>query len=267
MRVAEPAGLSIFSRPKGDVEFLAGGKRQDGGFEVGYEIRHGVNEEGCREREWEKWERDRKGNEKKRRPEMRRLKTDTVVQVSAHRDIDDPPGGSGRSLSMPAVETEDVSPAKSTSPSPSPLPQEPQHQGNLIETRTADVDEEVQVQDFATNLAVVPSSVDAGQARETGKDGEEAEDADNDPDDDDDDDDDDDISPGGHHHSPGFARRLRRARRDVRRGVRSRAGVGGAEIAAGREGEELKEEREEEQEEYGLAEVFERFRLWKWSGQ
>jgi len=111
MRVAEPAGLSIFSRPKGDVEFMSGGKREAGGFEVGYEIRHGVNEDGWREREREgQKERRQKEKEKKRRPEMRRLKTDTVVQVSAHKDIDDPLSGSGRSLSMPAaVEKEDVS--------------------------------------------------------------------------------------------------------------------------------------------------------------
>ena len=132
--------------------------------------------------------------------------------------------------------------------------------------------EEVQVQDFALNSDAVPttqdafpSSLKAGEANagEPGKDSKDSEDADNDSDDSD------DISPGGHHHSPGFARRLRKARRDVRRGMRARNGAGsgatGVEMAAGREREEEKEKEEEE--EHGLAEVFERFRTWKWSGQ
>jgi len=244
MRVAEPAGLSIFSRPKGDVEFMSGGKREDGGFEVGYEIRHGVNEGRCgeREREREKWERDRKGKEKKRRPEMRRLKTDTVVQVSAHKDMDDPLSSSGRSLSMPAaVEKEDVSPVKLLLPSPIRV-EEPRLKGRPSGEDDGKDEAQVQVHDFATNLDANPSSLDAGEPGEPGEAGQAGEDAD-----DNDANDSDDISPGGHHHSPGYAQRLIRARRDVRRGARLRNGVGGVEMAAGRECEKEKEKEEEEE--------------------
>ena len=199
---------------------------------------------------------------------MRRLKTDTIVQVSMRNDVVEAEdvkaqmlSSSARSMSMPAVDREHDQPMELLLPSP--RAQEPQLQGRPNAEYDSKDEAQVQVQDFAPDIDSMPSSVDVGETGQADQDAEDAEDSD-------------DISPGGHHHNPGYARRLRRARRDVRWGVRARNGVGGggAEVAAGREYEEereeeegAKEEGEKEEEEHGLAEVFERFRTWKWSGQ
>jgi len=169
---------------------------------------------------------------------------------------------------MPAVDKEHHPPTKLLLPSL--LAHEAQLQGRPGREDDGKDEAQVQVQDFAPSFDANLSYLKAGEAGEVGQVGEDA--------DDDDANNSDDISPGGHHHSPGYARRLRRARRDIRREVRSRngAGVGSAEMAAGREcereekeveKEEEEETEEKEEEEHGLAEVFERFRLWKWRGQ